>query len=231
MIQTPTVERLTDAMARAQKHWREHHPEAAGKAEAVTIALSRQAGVPGTTIAHALGTKLGWAVYDHELLERLAQEMGFRVELLESVDERRQSWLRESLEAFSSVPSVSENSYVRHLIETILSLGTHGECIIVGRGAAQILPVEHTLRVRLLGTFADRVTNTARRLNLSRADAERWVTDTDRQREEFIRAHLQQDPTDATHYDLLLNTSRWDLAECVDLIVAALRAMQARRPK
>jgi hypothetical protein len=48
--------------------------------------------------------------------------MGLRVSLIESLDERRQSWLRESLEALASGPPASEAAYVHHLSETILSL-------------------------------------------------------------------------------------------------------------
>src|SRR5690242_4965065 len=102
-----SVARLTEALAHAQRHWRERSKEIVAKggtttsAFAFTIALQREAGVPGTSIAREIGRRLKWQVYDHELLERIAQEMGLRVSLLESIDEKRQSWLRESLEAFA----------------------------------------------------------------------------------------------------------------------------------
>lgn len=102
-------------------------------APALTIAVSRQAGAGGTSIAAEVGGRLNWPVYDHALLERIAQEMHLRTRLLDSVDERRTHWLVESVESFSQVPLVNENAFVRHLIQTILSLGTHGACIIVGR--------------------------------------------------------------------------------------------------
>src|SRR6185312_3325877 len=40
----------------------------------LTIALSREAGARGGTIARRVGRKLGWQVYDQELLEYMAQE-------------------------------------------------------------------------------------------------------------------------------------------------------------
>jgi len=36
----------------------------------ITIAISRQAGSSGADIARAVGARLGWPVYDHELLTR-----------------------------------------------------------------------------------------------------------------------------------------------------------------
>jgi hypothetical protein len=94
-----TLSRLTEAMARAQRHWQARAQEAppadpaAPAAAGFTVALTREAGALGTTIAHALGERLGWPVYDHELVERIAREMGLRASLLESVDERRRHWL------------------------------------------------------------------------------------------------------------------------------------------
>lgn len=126
---------------------------------AFTITLSREAGTQGTLVAKEVGRLLGWHVYDHELLEQIAQAMGLRTALLESVDKRQQSWLRESIEAsLASLvtggvsPWASEAAYVHELIETVHALGVHGECVIVGRAAAFILPAATTLRVRLVGS-------------------------------------------------------------------------------
>ncbi len=172
-------------------------------------------------VAHELGARLGWPVYDHELLERIAQELDLRVSLLESMDERRQSWLEECMEALSSAPTFGENAYVRHMVQTILSLGAHGHCVIVGRGAPQILPAQTTLRVWLVGLLEDRIDSWMRRFTLSHDEAERRVKEKDRERSRFIRDHFQKDPTRPDQYDLILSTSRWSVVECVALILDA----------
>jgi cytidylate kinase len=226
--------RQAEAQERAQRHWESRRrlvgaqAASATKTSAITIALTREAGCPGTTVAREVGTRLGWPVYDHELLERIAQEMGLRVALLEAIDERRQNWILEALETFSAMPFVSENSYVRHLLQAVLSLGVLGECIIVGRGAPQILPRETTLRVRLVGELRDRIAAVSDRLGVSREEAARQVEQTDRERTRFIEDRFGADPNDPRLYDLLLNTSRWNPGECADLIVTALRQMQGR---
>jgi cytidylate kinase len=225
-----SVGRITEALAGAQSHWHAQGKEAGNAAPAITIALTREAGCPGTSVAREVATRLGWPVYDHELLERIAEEMGLRVSLLESVDERRRSWLLESVEALSTAPNISEAAYVRRLAETLLSLGAHGACVIVGRGAAQILPVETTLRVRLVGLLEDRIAATGRRLGISRNEAARHVEETDRQRVAFIKAHFLNDPTDPRQYDLLLNTSRWSIAHCAELIIEAFQRFQGHSP-
>jgi cytidylate kinase len=227
---TAHLDRVTEALARAQRTWQARHgqPATCGTARGLTIALEREAGTFGTSLANELGRRLGWPVYDHELLERIAQEMGLRVSLLESVDERPQHWLQEAFRSFGDAPQVTENAYVRHLVETLLSLGAHGQCVIVGRGAAQILPPESTLRVRLVGPLRHRVVTAARRLHLSESDAARWVHDTDAERVRFVRGHFLKDPTDPAQYDLVLGTSRWSEDDCADLILQAARRLEAR---
>jgi hypothetical protein len=111
-------ERMTEALQKVLQHWEiRHKAEASLRAgsgagsRAFTIALSRESGARGTSTAREVGARLGWTVYDHELLERMAQEMKLRTSLLESVDEKRVSWLQECVEAFASVPSVSGSAY------------------------------------------------------------------------------------------------------------------------
>jgi cytidylate kinase len=202
---------------------------------AFTIALSREVGARGTSVAREVGARLGWAVYDNELLGRMAREMNLREELFERVDERRQSWILECLESFVARPAVTESVYVRHLVETILSLGSRGECIIVGRGSPHILPAASTLRVRLIADLDDRIGVLSRERGVSWQEAVRLLGKLHRERVHFLRDHFQKDPTDAENYDMVLSTSRFTVAECADLIVEALRRLQARgmeeRPK
>jgi cytidylate kinase len=223
-----SLERNVESLERAQRHWRERHQQTgAGAPPTFTVALMREAGTPGTTIALAIGARLGWQVYDYELLQRIAQETGLRVSLLENLEERQKGWLLESVEAFGSAPAVSESTFTRHLIQTVLSLGALGDCVIVGHAAAFILPAERTLRVRLVGSLDDRVREATQRRGLSRTEAARWVEETELARARFVRDHFLKDLADPHHYDLTLNISRWPVPACADLIIEALHRLQA----
>ncbi len=233
MDQRSTSERFAEAMERARRQWRtQRHVETAGgvppapSPAAFTIALSREAGANGTAVARAVGERLGWVVYDRELVQHIAVDMGVRGSLLESVDEKKRSWLAESLEAFASGPAVSEAAYARHLVETLLSLGAHGRCVIVGRGAAQLLPAATTLRVRLVAPVEDRVGAVCRRFGVPPEEAKRSVERADAERVRFVKDHFRKDPTDPRQYDLVLNASRFDVPQCVDLITEALHRLQ-----
>ena len=219
-----------EALSGYLQHWKERG-EAEARARqakpAFTIAISRQSGARGTTTARAVGERLGWAVYDRELVERIAQDMKLQARLLEGVDEKKVGWLREFMESFSSAPVVSDIAYVHRLAKTIASLVAHGDCVLVGRGVTHILPVETTLRVRLVAPVAWRVAGMSRKLGVSEEEAAVKVAAIDRQRVQFVREHFNQDTTDPSLYDLVLNTERFSVEQCADLIVEALHRLQA----
>jgi cytidylate kinase len=200
---------------------------------AFSIAISREAGTPGSSVAKEIGRLLGWQVYDQELLQQIAREMGLRTSLLENLDEREHNWLHETIQAaLASLASVqdspwaSESAFVHHLVETVLALGVHGECVIVGRGASFILPPETTLRVRLVAPVRDRVATLSHRLGLSEKEAAHKVRTIDRQRNDFVRDHFQKNPTDPHNFDLILDSSRMPVADLATLIIEALNRLK-----
>jgi cytidylate kinase len=212
------LERQADTLARAQRHWQEQADTARRAKPTYSVTISREA------------NRLGWPVYDRELIERIAREMGLRTNLVQVVDEHRKSWLLECVEAFTNAVTVSESKFVRHLVETLLSLSTLGHCVIVGRGASQALPAASTLRVRLVGAKEDRIGTIQRRMHLLPDQAAKWVDDTDRERAAFVKTHFFKDPADSSLYDLVLNTSRWTAGDCADLIIDALKKLETRTP-
>src|SRR5947208_605618 len=63
----------------------------------VTVAISREAGARGGTIAKHAGTKLGWQVYPQDLLEYVAQDAAARQEILDDLPAGGEAWVEEQL--------------------------------------------------------------------------------------------------------------------------------------
>jgi len=191
-------------------------------ASLLTVTVERQPGTPVDEVAHAIGARLGWPVYNHELLVEISRELNVPVQQLEEIDERGQSWLLECIQGFALVSGVSENAYFHRLVSVIRSLVAKGSCVIVGHGAGQLLPSTSNLRVRLVGVLEDRIATLSHRLHLNPQQAARRIKEIARQRTRFIRDHFHEDPATADRYDLVLNTSRWSPAACADLVEHAL---------
>jgi len=229
-------ERLGETLARTQERWAAQlkaesisKPES-GKATpalAFTIAISREKGANGALVADKLAERLGWPVYDRELLRRVAEDMGLRTGLLESVDEKRANWVMSLLDPFKVQAPVSEGAYRRSLVQLLATLAAHGECIIVGRGAAQVLPPSSTLRVRLVAPLSHRVHVVQERFGISHDEAAKRVKEADEDRTRFVREHFGKGPATAADYDLVLNTARFSPEECAEIITQALRRCQA----
>ena len=154
--------------------------------------------------------------------------MQVRVSLLEGMDEKHVSWIQEMAEAFAGGPAINELNYVNHLVGTLLALGARGHCVLVGRGAVHGLPPARTLRVRLTALTDYRVSVISRERGLSREEAGRFIDKSDRARDRYLREYFLTDPHDPARYDLILNVAQLPIADCAELIVDALRRMEAR---
>lgn len=209
---------------------RERAARPAAEVDRFTIALSREAGTPALEVAREVGARLNWPVYDHEVPECIARELHLPVALVDQIDERRQNWLLECVAAFATTEhGLTQSRYLRRLIAIVRSLGEQGRGIVVGRGAAYILPPQTTLRVRLVGEREDRIAALGRRLHLDLRAAARKVEELNHERNRFVREFFHADPAGARHYDLVLNTSQWSPTDCADFIVQALHHKAAGR--
>jgi cytidylate kinase len=217
------------AQAYARQHQQPRH-DASHAGPAFTIALSREAGIDAGAVAQIVGQRLGWRVWDHELLAAVAARLHAPTSQLETLDETHVSWLQESLESFLAMHMVSQIAYVHHLAKLVQELGERGDCIIVGRGASHLLPLETTLRVRLVAPLSARVVMMSRLQGATKPErAQRQVEKIDRQRTLFVQEHFHKNPADPTNYDLVLNTARLAPDDCAEMIIEALHAEQASR--
>jgi cytidylate kinase len=220
---------VAETSQHVRRHWEATRKTTASRSDigpsphhALTIALSREVGTQDTAVGQEVGKRLSWPVYDHELLERIARDMRLRQRLLESVDEKEVGWLQETFQILLAVPHASESGYVHRLIKTVLALGSHGECVIIGRGAAFILPAATTLRVRLIAPLKDRGATITQRLGVPHEQAMLQTEALDRERNAFVQHHFFRDPADPHNYDLVLNCARFGIVGCAKLIVDAV---------
>lgn len=224
------LDRVVDALARLNQYADEHGEKRSREPgpPPCLIAIAREAGAKGSTIAQAVGARLGWPVYDKELLQHIAQEKGLQARLLEGIDEQYVSWLTATMRRLCAVPTADASVYLKPLLQLFATLASQGHCVIVGRGAAAVLPPETTLSVRMVAPREARIATMREKLGVSATEAERWVDKTDRERFRFMKEHFHRDPTDPCNYDLVLNSGRLSTDECARVIVEALHAKEAR---
>ncbi len=190
----------------------------------LTIALSREAGSRGSTIAARAGKKLGWQVYTQELLEYLAQEAAFQQDVINQLSPLAAQWVESRLAQLEREFHLRQHASLLDLARTVLCLGAQGAVVLVGRGAGYILPRDSTLFVRIVAPLSDRIAYMSQWLRLTAAEAEKQVGARDCRREEFIASHFQRTAGDVHDYDLTLNSSLLGEDLCAEMIAQAARA-------
>jgi cytidylate kinase len=195
----------------------------------LTIALSREAGSRGGSIGRRVARKLGWPVYDQELLEYVSQEGPMHQELLDALPPGAAAWLGQRLEQLLREQSVSQHPSIVRLARAILALAAQGSVVLIGRGAGLLLPAETTLHVRVIAPLADRIAYISQWLRLTLEEATERVHIRDARRAEFLTTHFHRQPAEPHQYDLLLNSSLLGEEACADLITHAGRAKAAAR--
>lgn len=195
---------------------------------ALSIAVSRETGARGITIAKSVSKKLHWQYYDQEMLEYIAQEERHRRELFDSLEPEALLWVEAEQHRLVVEHLISQDEAILELARVVLALGTKGEAVILGRGAGCILSREATLRIRLIAPLAERIASMAQFQRLTPEQAAEVVCTNDRQRAEFMQAHFFRRPDDVYQYDMVLNPSFLGVEAATQAIAAAAQAKNAR---
>ena len=192
----------------------------------MTIAISREAGARGATIAHKVGEILRWQVFDQEMLDYLMMDETGRAQLFAEVPPGGKEWAERQLARLQRERRLNSEPDTTALARLVLLAAARGDAVIVGRGAGFLLPAETTLHVRVVAPFDARVNYLAQWLRLTHDDAAAEVRTRDQRREHFLSRALLRDANETTAYDVLVNSSRLGIEAAAQVIGWALRTKQ-----
>jgi hypothetical protein len=193
---------------------------------ALTIAISREAGARGGTIGRRVGRKLGWQVYDQEMLDYVVQDGIIQPGFSEGLSESAVRWVEERVQTLVA-SGLEMPPAVVHMTRVALALAAQGHALLIGRGAGFLLPRPSTLHVRLVAPLEDRIAYMAQWLRLTEEEARQRVKLRDQRRAEFLTTYLRRQPGEVHGYDLIVNTSTFGEEASTELIVQAARAKEA----
>ena len=182
------------------------------------VTMPREMGTLGKDIAAAVAQQLGKPLVHHEIIDNLANKMRLR-----------KSHVMRFLEGKASLwdkMTTDETSLSIYTADEILRLAGKGEVgVIRGWGATHLLDtVSHVVRVRVCAPDNTRTDRMMQRLNSSdRAAVEKEIRLSDEAHTAITRRHFDINWKDAEHYDLVLNTSRMSVDECIGAVMNALK--------
>lgn len=187
------------------------------------VTISRQFGSGGRTIGKHVAEKLNIPCFDHDLLDRIAEESGLAKEYIQERGEYtpKGGWLAN---AFSdrSVNGLSVQDYLWTVQrKLIIEIAEKESCVIVGRCADYILQgkadclkvfVHASMEVR-----ADRIV----RLYGEREDSpEKRLRDKDKRRAAYYQFYTDMEWGDVHNYHVALDSGVLGIDRCVDIITS-----------
>jgi len=195
------------------------------------LLISREKGAGGSAVGQLAGKRLGWQVFDKEIVDAIAQEAHVRRELIESLDERDRETIQDAVARLFHLQPIETAGYLAHLREVLLILGHQGDVVIVGRGADYVLPGQFGLRVRMVAPVEVRVRRIANEEGLSLKAGRAVVESSDRERKALARRHYHQDLRDPLSQDLTINTAELTIVAATEVVLAAVQQKLAIRPR
>jgi cytidylate kinase len=204
------------------------NPETApiARPQGLSLAISREAGARGGSIARKVGELLGWQVFDQETLDYLIQNENAREQILADLPDTAIAWANYHFKRLQREQKLLEESDTTQMIRLLLTVAARGDAVIVGRGAGYLLPSDTTLHARLVAPLESRVAYFAQWLRLNREEAAAEVRDRDDRRTKFLSRILGRNAADATGYDIVVNAGRLGIEAAAQFIGWAVRTKQ-----
>ena len=192
------------------------------------ITISRLPGCNTVDIARKLSEKLGFDVFDKNLLDMVAANAQLSTSVMASLDEREVSIAEELVKSLVDNRYYSADKFFHHLLLVIAAIAQHGRSIIVGRGAGFIIPATQNLRVSIIAPQDTRVDNVVHKYGVSCDEARRRVIQRESDRKAYIRKHFNADMDDPLRYDLTINLANQSTDAVAETIIAAWKAKKAQ---
>jgi cytidylate kinase len=194
--------------------------------QGLCVAISREAGARGGSIARKVGELLGWQIYDQETIDYLIQDEVARQQLVADLPAPARNWANTQYALLEREGDLAADSDTEILIRLLLTIAARGDAVFVGRGAGYLLPGETTLHVRVTAPMQSRVAYYAQKLRLGRDEAEVEVQARDQMRINFLTRFLGRDPATSTDFDIVVNSSRLGTEAAAQFIGWAVRTKQ-----
>lgn len=215
-----TIESIIDEQV---KKWEIMRAEKKGKEHGISvITVSREPGSGGRIVAQKVADQMNLHLFHQEIIHEMAKSSKAGTRLLETLDEKALTLLQDWVSTLVNRNHLWPDQFLNHLMNVILTIGKHGNAVIVGRGANFILPADERFRVRIVAPLELRVQSVAREFGVPSEEAKRRVLRTDSDRRAFVRKYFHADITAPVNYDLVINTGTVSIHAAVEAIRGAL---------
>jgi len=195
------------------------------------LTISREYGCCAYEIAEKIAEVLNseynsnppWAPFNKQLLEKIMEDMGLSQSLAETLTANARKAVTEFIQtSFSKFPP--QVAVYRKLADTIRTLASNGNVIIIGRAGSKITEgLDSGVHIRLVAPLSIRTESLAAKTNISTNEAQKLIAKKTKERESFIKEFVKYNTEDPVNYHLTINKSYFSTEQCARLIIKVMK--------
>jgi len=187
------------------------------------VTISREAGALGSQVARKLADEMKMDLSGKNIINQIAENSKISSEVIKQLDEKSRSFLDDLIAAWNTNVNIISDNYFKQLVQTIATIGKHGNAIIVGRGGSHIVPAPQNLRLRFIAPLEIRIKRIMDEFKCQEDDAKKRIKERDEYRRQFIKKYFHVEIDDPRNYDLVINTEHLGLNDSVELIKTIIK--------
>lgn len=172
------------------------------------ITVSSEPGSGGRVVARGLVKRLNIDMFDRDIIREIAESAHISGVVIETMEKERLTGVKDFIASLVNDRYLWPGVYLDHLMKVVAAIASHGNAVIVGRGANFLIPPEDRLSIRVIAPLETRVKNVAKEFGVTREEAKRRVINRENKRAAFIRQSFNADVADPGNYDLVVNTQK-----------------------
>lgn len=185
------------------------------------ITISREFGSGGRTIGKEVAAKQGIPCYDHELIEKIAEESGFTKEYIAERGEytSHSGWFASAFSDRDFNGHSHQDDLWAIQRKVILELAEKESCVIVGRCADYILRDKaDCLKVFIHSDMEKRAERIVKQYGERPETPEKRLKDKDKRRAAYYQFYTDTKWGAVQNYHLALNSGVLGIEKCVEII-------------
>jgi len=183
------------------------------------ITISSEPGSGGRIIAREFAKRLEVDLFDRGIIKEIAERAHISAAVIETMEKDRLSGIEDFISSLVNERYLWPGVYLDHLMKVVAAIASHGNAIIVGRGANFLIPPEDRLSIRVMAPLETRVKNVAKEYGVSRKEAQRRVINRENRRSAFIRQSFNADVADPHNYELVINTKTLSIDAALGAVI------------
>lgn len=211
------------------------------KATNFIVAINRECGTGGHSIAKLIGQKLSVKVYDRSMLNSLTDKFGLTTEKIEQIKSQRTRWWDDFLHFYRQFDAMGQGvantkprvtSLQLYYAETqiLRGLADKESCVVVGRSSFSVFH-DHPCVTRILITANDeyRIARMMNKYSISADKAKAIIAEVDESRENYTRTFAKTSRYDARNYDIVFNVSDYTQEEAAQFLTNLIVARNKKK--